>query len=85
MTAKEQIIKNLSIKPDFTIYSRIEYNFYGIQHTCYIEFPPDSWALARKQGYTFNDVVDKTQNKTFDFLMWILTFDFDETNHNFFH
>ena len=84
MSAKQQIINNLVVSADFSATSKITFTFYDVQHECEIKFPAHSWDLARKAGYTFNQVLDNTLEKTFDFLLWILQFDFDPESHNFY-
>lgn len=84
MTPKEQIIANLTVLTNNACTSKIKFNFFGIEHECQIKFPADSWQLARSAGYTFVEVLNNTKDKTFELLIWILMFDFDESSHNYF-
>ena len=81
MSAKQEIIDNLTVLTDNSCKSKISFIYYDILRQCEIEFPADSWALARNAGYTFKEVLKKTDEKTFNLLMWVLRFDFDENNH----
>lgn len=84
MTAKEEIIKNLTVLTDNSCTSKLNFIYYDIIHECEIEFPAHSWEKARKAGYTFQQVLEKTKESTFNLLLWILRFDFNENDHTVF-
>lgn len=81
MTAKEQIIDNLTVLTNNSCKSKISFIYYDILRECEIEFPAESWSLARSKGYTFDQVLQNTNERTFNLLLWILRYDFDENNH----
>jgi len=81
MSAKQEIIQNLTVLTDNSCKSKLKFIYYDIIHDCEIEFPAHSWAQARVAGYTFKQVLEKTDDRTFNLLLWILRFDFDENNH----
>lgn len=83
MSAKQDIITNLVDNGDNSFNSFLSGNVSGIDRRCELVFPASSWDTARAAGNTFMDVLNNTQDKTFDCLYYMtITLDiYDPVEH----
>ena len=72
MTPKQQNVRNLTVLTNNSCTSKINFIYYDVVHECKIEFPADSWKLARDAGFTFEEKLKRTNERTFSLLLGLL-------------